>query len=107
MIRYEVEITGHTAPFKWILYRVGLDGIDYKVAAGEAYADTAEAIAQAEEAAHEDQEERRHRNTKVRCLLFECEPEPSELERHKRDAGVVNFGLASEAHRARKAASGG
>lgn len=104
MIRYEVEVTGHVPPFKWIVYRVGLDGLDYKVEAGEAWGGMAEAISQAEEAARDDQEQRRHRNTKVRCLLFEAEPEASELDRHKRDAGVVNFGLASEKHRARKAA---
>lgn len=103
MIRYEVEITGHAPPFKWIVYRVGLDGIEYKIDAGEADA-MAEAISQAEEASRRDQEERRHRNTKVRCLLFECEPEAGELERYKRDATVVNFGLAGQQYRDKEAA---
>lgn len=96
VIRYEVEITGHAAPYKWECYRVGLDSLDYKVASGEAHGDMNDALEQADEAAREDQWERRHRNTMVRALLFECDPEPSELARLERDAEIVNYGLAGE-----------
>lgn len=95
MIRYEVEIVGHAPPFKWAVFRVGLDGIEYKVDSGENWENLAGALSEADDGARRDQFERKHRNTKVRALLFECDPEPSEVARKERDAKVVNFGLAA------------
>lgn len=96
LIRYDIEITGHASPFKWQVFRIGLDGLEYPLASGETYGEIFEARDDAAEAIENDIWEREHRSTKRRFPFCSVEPTEPELERKERDANVVNFGLAGK-----------